>query len=145
MPMPLSRMVMVLASLSTLTLIFSSDRFRTGRVGQGLEAQLVGGIARVRDQFAQEDFLVAVQGMDHQVQQLLHLGLEAQGFLGRGFGHVEISPVENSDLNGDQRRRFKRAKRRSELQLAIVDSSRAGARSYNGYSARSSGAGRPIR
>jgi hypothetical protein len=82
-----------------------------GRVGQGLEAQLVRGIARVGNQFPEEDFLVAVEGMDHQVKQLLHLGLEAQGFLGRGFGHVEISPVENSDLNGDQRRRFKRVAR----------------------------------
>jgi hypothetical protein len=32
---------------------------------------------------AQEDFLVGIQRMDHQLQQLLDLGLEAQGlFLG---------------------------------------------------------------
>jgi hypothetical protein len=65
-----------------------------GRVGQGLEAQLVGGIAGVGNQFPEEDFLVAVEGMDHQVKQLLHLGLEAQGFLGGGFGHGGELPCE---------------------------------------------------
>ena len=54
--------------------------FEQLRLGQRLEAQLVGGVGGVGDQLAQEDFLVGIQGMDHQVQQLLHLGLEAQGF-----------------------------------------------------------------
>ncbi|KAG1247835.1 hypothetical protein G6F65_019948 [Rhizopus arrhizus] len=45
----------------------------------GFKAQLVAGVRCVRHQLAQEDFLVAVQRMDHQVQQLLHLGLEPQG------------------------------------------------------------------
>ncbi|MNQ81504.1 hypothetical protein D3C85_965270 [compost metagenome] len=57
--------------------------FQQLRLVDGLEAQLVAGIRRVRHQLAQENFLVAVQRMDHQVQQLLHLGLEPQGF-GRG-------------------------------------------------------------
>ena len=50
-------------------------------VGERLEAQLVGGVGGVGDQLAQEDLLVAVQGVDHQLEQLLHLGLEAEGFL----------------------------------------------------------------
>jgi hypothetical protein len=40
--------------------------------------------------------------MDHQLQELLHLGLKAQGFLGgrllgfiHDFGHVPLSLVEN--------------------------------------------------
>ena len=32
---------------------------------KGAKAQLVEGVGRVRDEFAQEDFLVGVQGMDH--------------------------------------------------------------------------------
>ena len=52
----------------------------------GLEAQLVAGIGCVGNQLAQEDFLVAVKRVDHQVQQLLHFGLETQGFGGRGGG-----------------------------------------------------------
>jgi hypothetical protein len=52
-----------------------------GRVVQGLEAQLVAGIAGVGDQLAQEDFLVGVQRMRDQVQDLLDLGLERQGLL----------------------------------------------------------------
>ena len=54
--------------------------FQQLRLGQRFEAQLVGGIRGVGDQFAQEDFLVGIQGVDHEVQQLLDLGLEAQGF-----------------------------------------------------------------
>ncbi|MNM55307.1 hypothetical protein D3C81_664430 [compost metagenome] len=63
-------------------------------LGQGLEAQLVGGIGGVGDQLAQEDFLVRVQGMDHEVQQLLYLGLEAQGF----FLNLHTHGLQNSDL-----------------------------------------------
>ena len=84
MPMPLSDTVMVRAALSKATRIFSSasPSYRAG-FGERLEAQLVGGVGGVRDQLAQEDLLVAVQGVDHEVQQLLHLGLEAEGFLYR--------------------------------------------------------------
>ena len=61
-------------------------------VGERLEAQLVAGVGRIRDQLAQEDFLVAVERMHHQVQQLLHLGLETQGLASacgrRGIGGV---------------------------------------------------------
>ena len=51
-------------------------------VGERLEAQLVAGVGGVGDQLAQEDLLVAVQGVDHQVEQLLDLGLEAERFAG---------------------------------------------------------------
>jgi len=44
-----------------------------------LEAQLVGGVGRIRDQLAQENFLVRVQGVDHQLQQLFYFRLEAKG------------------------------------------------------------------
>ena len=50
-------------------------------VVQGLEAQLVAGVGGVGDQLAQEDVTVAVEGVDHQIKQLLDLGLESQGFL----------------------------------------------------------------
>jgi len=54
-------------------------------VVQGLEPQLVAGIRGVGNQLAQEDFLVGVQGMGDEVQQLGHLGLEREGlFLGHG-------------------------------------------------------------
>ena len=51
------------------------------RIVQRFEAQLVAGIRGVGNQLAQEDFLVAVQRVDHQVQQLLDFGLKAQRFL----------------------------------------------------------------
>ena len=85
---------MVRAALSKLTRIFrSASSSNSAGVGQRLEAQLVAGVGGVRDQLAQEDLLVAVQGVDHQVQQLLDFGLEAQCFLGGGFAHVRCSPV----------------------------------------------------
>ena len=61
------------------------------RVGERLEAQLVAGVGGVGDELAQEDLAVRVQRVDHQVQELLHLGLEAAGLalaaLGGAFGH----------------------------------------------------------
>src|SRR6266853_1928401 len=44
-----------------------------GVAGKRLEAQLVGRVRGVRDQLPQEDLLVAVQGVDHQAEQLLDL------------------------------------------------------------------------
>ena len=58
------------------------------RVGHRFEAQLVAGVGRVRHQLAQKDLLVPVQGVHHQVQQLPDLGLEAEGLLGGGVGHI---------------------------------------------------------
>src|SRR5690606_32199470 len=57
------------------------------RLRERLEAQLVGGVRRVGDQLAQEDLLVAVQRMDHEVQELPHLGLESQGLSFFDFAH----------------------------------------------------------
>ncbi len=48
------------------------------------EAQLVGGVRGVRNQLTQENFLVAVQRMDHQLQKLFHFCLKAHGFLCHG-------------------------------------------------------------
>ena len=45
-------------------------------VGQALEIKLVDGVAGVGDQFAQEDLLVGVDGMDHHIQQLFAFGLK---------------------------------------------------------------------
>ncbi|MNF69944.1 hypothetical protein D3C84_518410 [compost metagenome] len=61
-------------------------------LGQRLKTQLVGGIRGVGDQFAKENFLVGIQRMDHQVQQLLHLGLEAQGFFLSFHTHGRLTP-----------------------------------------------------
>ena len=88
MPMPLSETVMVRAFGSKLTRIFSSAIVLEQRVvGQRLEAQLVARIRRVGDQLAQEDLLVGVQGVDHQIEELLDFGLEAEGFLGCSGRH----------------------------------------------------------
>ena len=45
-------------------------------VGQRQVAGLVDGVRGVGDQFAQEDLLVRVEGMDHQVEDLVDLGFE---------------------------------------------------------------------
>ena len=82
MPMPLSVMVIVFASLSNAT---RTSRFGLVLVQLGLvdrlEAQLVAGVRRVRDQLAQEDLLVRVQRVGDEVQDLLDLGLEGKGLL----------------------------------------------------------------
>src|SRR5690606_3310178 len=57
-----------------------------GRV-ERLEAELVAGVGRIRDQLPQEDLAIAVQRVDHQVQELPDLGLEAQGLL---FGRARL-------------------------------------------------------
>ena len=55
--------------------------FQLLRLGQGLVADLVQGVGRVRNEFAQEDFLVAVEGVDDQAHQLRDFGLEGEGFI----------------------------------------------------------------
>src|SRR5690606_19537841 len=55
--------------------------FVQGIVGEGSKAQFMRRIRSVGNQFAQEDLLVGVQGVDHQVQQLPNLGLEVQSLL----------------------------------------------------------------
>ena len=45
-------------------------------IGQGSVGQLVDGVAGVGDDLPQEDLLVGVDGIDHQVQQSLGLGFK---------------------------------------------------------------------
>ena len=52
--------------------------------GQLLEPQLVERVGGVGHQLAQEDVLVRVQRVDHEVQELLDLGLELVAFAGSG-------------------------------------------------------------
>jgi hypothetical protein len=59
-------------------------------VGNGIEPQLVAGVRRIGHEFPQEDLLVAVQGVNHQVEELFDLGLEAERFSGRCFVHVSV-------------------------------------------------------
>ena len=57
------------------------------RVIKRLEAQLVAGIRGIRHQFAQENFLVRIQRMGDEMQNLLDLGLEGMGLL---FFHDQV-------------------------------------------------------
>ena len=77
---------------STVLVEFDADaEVRVARqqriVRKRLEAELVDRIGGVGDQLAQEDLPVRIQGVDHQLQELLRLGLKAEGFGGAGFGH----------------------------------------------------------
>jgi hypothetical protein len=53
-----------------------------GGVVQRFETQLVAGVGRIGNQLAKENLAVGVQRVDHQLQELLDLGLEAEGFFG---------------------------------------------------------------
>ena len=68
------------------------ERIRTqqGRIGESLEAQLLARIGGVGDQFAQENFLVRIQRMDHQSQHLLGFGLKLF-YLWLGFGDHDLT------------------------------------------------------
>ena len=46
------------------------------RVLQALKVELVDGVTRIRDKLAQEDFLIGVDGVDHEVEQFFALGLK---------------------------------------------------------------------
>ena len=69
-------------------LVESDTNFQLGvvavqrRIVQGLETQFVARVGGVRNQLTQKNFLVAVQRMNHQLKQLLDLGLKAECFLG---------------------------------------------------------------
>jgi hypothetical protein len=58
-------------------------RARAGRrelgAGQRFEPQLVERVARVRDELPKEDLAVLVERVDDEAEELLDLGLEAQG------------------------------------------------------------------
>ena len=83
MPMPLSVTVTVRAFGSKATRIFNSASFSiSALVGKRFETQLVRRIRGIGNQLAQKNLLVAIQGVNHQVEQLFDFGLEAVGFLG---------------------------------------------------------------
>ena len=76
-PMPLSVMVIV------LRVRVEADAHLEARLAfvqlglvDRLEAQLVAGVRRVRDQLAEKDLLVRVERVGDEVQDLLDLGLE---------------------------------------------------------------------
>ena len=46
------------------------------RVREALEAQLVDSIRCIRDELAEEDLLVRIDGIDHEIEKLLALSLE---------------------------------------------------------------------
>ena len=67
-------------------------------VGQHLEADAVERVGGIREQFAQKDLPVFVQGMDQDIEQLPGLGLEGKAFgfiLAGGWGLVRtcLPPV----------------------------------------------------
>ena len=71
-------------------------------VGQRFKAKLVCSVRGVGYQLPQEDLLVAVQRVDHQLQELLHLGLESQRLPGPvvpgcGLRHRDCPSVVGTD------------------------------------------------
>ena len=62
--------------------------FEQRAIVQCLEAQLVAGVGGVRDEFPQKDFAIRIQRVNHELQELLDLGLEAKRLAARvcGFG-----------------------------------------------------------
>ena len=55
--------------------------------GDGLVTQPLGSVGSVGDQFAQEDVLIGIDRVHHQVQQAGNVGLERSAFgLGVGSG-----------------------------------------------------------
>ena len=81
MPMPLSITDSVLAFLSgTIRIFGGAPSAISSGAGDRLIAQLVAGIRRVGDQFAQENIGFRIDRMHHQVQQFGDLGLERLGF-----------------------------------------------------------------
>ena len=90
MPMPVSEIDRVLFVAVGLDADVRLAARRQVGAGQPLEAELVDRVGRVRDQLAQEDVLVGVERMDHEVEQLLDLGLElvTLGGLAHGGGSV---------------------------------------------------------
>ena len=69
------------------------------RLGDRLIAQLVEGVRRVGDQFAQEHVAVGIDRVHHELQELGHLGLEfvslaagcRSGVFGLGLRHVALA------------------------------------------------------
>jgi hypothetical protein len=49
-------------------------------IGERREPEPVNGVGRIRDQLTEKDLLVAVQRVDHEVENLDDLGLETVAF-----------------------------------------------------------------
>jgi hypothetical protein len=105
MPMPLSVMVSVLAPCRRHAHFEVGRVFVQRGVVQRLEAQLVAGVRGVGDQLAQEDFLVGVQRMRDQVQQLGHFGLEGKGL----FAHRGLKDKSKAKEGAPHARRRRQA------------------------------------
>lgn len=58
------------------------------RVGESLISDLVESIGTVGYQFSQEDFLIGVDCVDDEGEQLRDLSLELEGFAGHSCGSV---------------------------------------------------------
>ena len=58
-----------------------------GIVRERFKSQPVRSVGGIGNQFPQKNFLVAVQRMNHKLQQLLHFGLKTKGL---GFGHDRL-------------------------------------------------------
>ena len=58
---------------------------------QEAEAQPIDRIRGIRDQFAQKDVFVAIERMDHQVQQLLDFCLEPKRLFLEVLWHTKLS------------------------------------------------------
>ena len=65
-------------------------------VRERFEAQLVRSIGGIGGQLTEKDLLVAVQRMDHQVEKLANLGLEAECFPGTGATHALLSQMHKT-------------------------------------------------
>ena len=73
--------------------VFAEQR----RLGDRLVAQLLVGVGGVRDQLAQEDGLVRIDGVHHEVQELRDIGFEYAAF---GAGLVGASLIVNGHGGG---------------------------------------------
>lgn len=59
-------------------------RIEDGRIGEGLIADFIEGIGGVGDQFSEENFLVGVESVDNEGEELVDVCREGVGFC---FGH----------------------------------------------------------
>ncbi len=60
-------------------------------VVDGFKTQLVAGVRCVGDQLAQENFLVGVQGVGDEMQQLCNFGLKGKGLFCHKVDVVELN------------------------------------------------------
>ena len=81
MPMPLSSTVRLALSASSVIVMRGSRIVgQQRRLGDRLVAQLLAGVGGVGDQLAQENVLVGIDRVHHQMQQPRNVGLETAFF-----------------------------------------------------------------